>query len=274
MRHALAGSLAVSIGCAPLGVFLVLRRLSLASDAVAHALLPGIAVGYLLAGFSIFAMLVGGIVSAMVVALTAGLISRLTILKEDANLAALYLGSLALGVLLISLRENRVDLHSILFGSVLAIGDSGLLLLVSVASISLLVLAAIYRPLLLEFADPSFLRQISRSGMVAYFVFIVLVVVNLASASQAQGTLLAISAMIMPAATARFWVASVGSMIGVAMFIGCASSVVGLTVSLYLNIPAGPAIVMAAVIFYLLSLVFGSREGLLARYAPRRHLAA
>ena len=274
MRHALAGSLAVSVGCAPLGVFLVLRRLSLASDAIAHALLPGIALGYLMAGFSIFAMLAGGIATALVVTLMAGLISRTTVLREDASLAALYLGSLAIGILIISLRGNNVDLHNILFGSVLAIDDAELIFLTAVASVSLLVLAIIYRPLLLECADPSFLKQISKSGLVAYFAFIALVVVNLAGASQAQGTLLAIAIMIMPAASARFWVTSVGAMIGVAMLIGCASSAAGLLASLYFNLPAGPAIVLFATAAYMLSLVFGRREGILTRYFPRRHLAA
>ena len=274
MRHALVASLAVSAGCAPLGVFLVLRRLSLASDAISHALLPGIAVGYLTAGFSIFAMLAGGIASALAVALLAGMVSRTTILREDASLAAFYLGSLAVGVLIISLRGSTIDLHNILFGSVLAIGGAELILLTAIASVSLLILAVIYRPLLLEFSDSAFLRQSGRGGLIAYFAFISLTVVNLASASQAQGTLLAIAIMIIPAASARFWVASVGAMIYTAVLIGWASSIAGLFASLYLNLPAGPAIVIFAMLIYVLSLVFGSREGLLVRHFPRHHLAA
>ena len=274
MRNALAGSLAVSAGCAPLGVFLVLRRLSLASDAVAHALLPGMAVGYLAAGFSIGAMLIGGIASALIAALIAGTVSRMTIAREDSILAVLYVVFLASGVLLISLRGGPVDLHNILFGTVLSISDGELVVLTVIASVSLLVLAAIYRPLLLELSDPSFLRQIGKIGVVVYLVFIFLVVINLAGASQSQGTLLAIATMIVPAASARFWATSVGAMIWIAVVFGWASSVAGLLVSLYLNLPAGPAIVMSATVVYALSLVFGRREGLLIRYFPRPHLSA
>src|SRR5262245_53163955 len=117
MRRALVACLALALGAGPLGVFLVLRRMSLMGDAIGHAVLPGVAVGYMLSGLSLTAMSLGGVAAGLVVALLAGATARATGLKEDASLAGFYLASLALGVLLISLRGSAVDLLHILFGS-------------------------------------------------------------------------------------------------------------------------------------------------------------
>src|SRR5213078_1631053 len=107
MRRALAAVIALSLGAAPIGVFLMLRRMSLTGDAMAHAILPGAAIGFLVSGLDLFAMTVGGIVAGFTVALSAGLVARSTELKEDASLAAFYLVSLALGVLILSLRGSN-----------------------------------------------------------------------------------------------------------------------------------------------------------------------
>ena len=122
MRHALLGCAMLAASAAPVGVFLMLRRMSLTGDAMAHAILPGAAIGYLIAGLSLGAMTVGGIVAGLVVAVGSGLVARNTVLREDSSLASLYLLSLALGVLIVSIRGNSVDLLHVLFGSVLALG--------------------------------------------------------------------------------------------------------------------------------------------------------
>ena len=117
MRRALLGCVAISVGATPVGgVFLMLRRMSLTGDAMAHAILPGAAVGYLVAGLSLGAMTIGGLVAGMAVALLAGFVSRATALREDASLAAFYLISLALGVVIVSVRGSNVDLMHVLFG--------------------------------------------------------------------------------------------------------------------------------------------------------------
>ena len=123
MRRALVGSLALSIAGGPVGVFLMLRRMSLTGDAMAHAILPGVAVGYLFFGLSLVPMTIGGLLAGIAVAMLAGLVARVTVLKEDASLAAFYLLSLALGVTIVSLKGSNVDLLHVLFGSVLALGD-------------------------------------------------------------------------------------------------------------------------------------------------------
>ncbi|HVL72540.1 MAG TPA: metal ABC transporter permease [Beijerinckiaceae bacterium] len=122
MRRALVGVLAIALAGGPVGVFLMLRRMSLTGDAMAHGILPGAAVAYLVAGLSLPAMTVGGLIAGVTVAMLAGLVARATALKEDASLAAFYLLSLALGVTIVSMRGSSVDLFHVLFGTVLAVG--------------------------------------------------------------------------------------------------------------------------------------------------------
>src|SRR6266487_3686899 len=141
MRRALAGALALALGAGPVGVFLMLRRMSLVGDAMAHAILPGAAIGFLLSGLSLFAMTAGGLIAGFVIALGAGVVARATELKEDASLAAFFLISLAVGVTIVSLKGTNIDLLHFLFGSVLALDDQTLLLIAVNATATLIVLA-------------------------------------------------------------------------------------------------------------------------------------
>src|SRR6188472_2205935 len=150
MRRALAAVIALSLGAAPIGVFQMLRRMSLVGDAVAHAILPGAAIGFLLSGLSLFAMTAGGLIAGFAVAILAGLVARATELKEDASLAAFYLFSLALGVTIVSIRGTNIDLLHVLFGNVLALDDQTLLAIAINATVTMFVLALIYRPLVME----------------------------------------------------------------------------------------------------------------------------
>jgi zinc/manganese transport system permease protein len=272
MQRALLGCIAIAVGAVPVGVFLMLRRLSLTGDAMAHAILPGAAVGFLVAGLSLPAMTIGGLVAGLAVALLTGAVSRVTTLREDASLAAFYLISLALGVLLVSLRGSNVDLMHVLFGTVLALDDAALTLLCGIASITLVTLALVYRPLVLECVDPQFLRSVSRWSAPVHFAFLALVVLNLVAGFQALGTLMAVGIMILPAAAARFWARGVGAMIAVAVGIAVAASVAGLLASYHAGLPSGPAIILAAGIAYIGSLVFGRVGSIAARYLPRSHL--
>ncbi|MEM6986709.1 MAG: metal ABC transporter permease [Pseudomonadota bacterium] len=265
MRRALFGCLAISLGATPVGVFLLLRRMSLTGDAMAHAILPGAALGYLVSGLSLGAMTVGGLIAGMTVALLSGFVSRLTILREDASLAAFYLISLALGVLIVSTQGSNVDLMHVLFGTVLALDDAALTLLSTITSLSLVVLAVLYRLLVLECADPQFLRSVSRLSAVTHFGFLMLVVMNLVSGFHALGTLMAVGIMILPAAAASFWVANIGGLIATAVSIAALSSVAGLLLSFHYSLPSGPAIILVAGGVYVVSLVFGSVGGLVPR---------
>ncbi|CAO4139297.1 ABC family transporter permease protein [Methylorubrum thiocyanatum] len=276
MRRALAGCLALSLSAPPLGVFLMLRRMSLMSEAMSHAILPGAAAGFLVAGLSLPAMTFGGLVAGLAVALAAGLVTRSTVLKEDASLAAFYLISLAGGVFLVSLRGSQVDLLHILFGTVLALDDDALTLLGGISSLTLVALALLYRPLVIECVDPLFLRTVSRAGGPVHSAFLALVVVNLVGGFQALGTLLAVGLMLLPAITARFWAADLSGLIPVAMLVSMLSSVAGLLVSYHagIRLPTGPAIVLSAGALYLVSMLIGPRGGLIHRLVRRRHLEA
>ncbi len=274
MQRALVGVVAIAVGGGPVGVFLMLRRMSLTGDAMAHAILPGAAVGYLVAGLSLPAMTLGGLVAGVIVAVLAGLVARLTELKEDASLAAFYLLSLALGVTIVSLRGSNVDLLHVLFGTVLALDDPALLLLAAIASVTLVALALLYRPLVLECVDPTFLRSVSRAGTPTHLIFLGLVVLNLVGGFHALGTLLAVGMMMLPAAAARFWSADVTLMILVATLIGIASGAAGLLLSYHYELPAGPAIILTAGAIYLFSLAVGTKGGLVWLARPRRHLEA
>lgn len=274
MRRALLGCVAISVGATPVGVFLMLRRMSLTGDAMAHAILPGAAVGYLVAGLSLGAMTIGGLIAGMAVALLSGFVARVTELREDASLAAFYLVSLAAGVLIVSTRGSNVDLMHVLFGTVLALDDAALILLCSIASVSVLTLAFLFRPLVLECVDPQFLRSVSSLSAITHFTFLTLVVLNLVGGFHALGTLMAVGIMILPAVAARFWAASIGGLIAVATAVAILSSVSGLLLSYHFSLPSGPAIILVAGLAYGLSLIVGPVGGVIARLRPGRALQA
>jgi zinc/manganese transport system permease protein len=274
MRRALVGVIAIALGGGPVGVFLMLRRMSLTGDAMAHAILPGAAVGYLFAGLSLPAMTIGGLFAGVIVAVMAGLISRFTALKEDASLAAFYLLSLALGVTIVSLRGSNVDLLHVLFGTVLALDDNALMLLAGISTTTVLALAVLYRPLVLECVDPTFLRSVSRAGTPTHLIFLGLVVLNLVGGFQALGTLLAVGMMMLPAAASRFWSSDITMMMILSVLIGIVSGIAGLLMSYHAELPAGPAIILAAGVVYAASLLLGREGGLLWLAWPGGHLEA
>lgn len=270
MKRAWAGSLALSLSAAPLGVFLMLRRMSLMGDAVAHGILPGAALGYLYAGLSLGWMTVGGIAAGMVVAVVSGLVARSTVLKEDASLAAFYLLSLALGVLIVSTRGSNVDLLHVLFGTVLSINDDALILLGGLSTATLLSLAFLYRPLVMECLDPAYLRQVSFWSPVAHYGFLGLLVLNLVAGFHALGTLMSVGLLVLPAASARFWARRMGSMLGLAATLALLGCTLGLLLSFHADWPSGPSIVLCLGVVYLVSMTFG-RHGL-CQYRPHSHL--
>ena len=274
MRRALAGVIALALGGAPIGVFLMLRRMSLVGDAMAHAILPGAAIGFLFSGLNLFAMTFGGLIAGFSVALLAGLVSRVTVIKEDASLAAFYLVSLAVGVTIVSMRGTNIDLLHVLFGNILALDDQTLLVIAFNATITLAVMAVIYRPLVIECVDPVFLRTVSRAGAPAHLAFLALVVINLVNGFHALGTLLAVGLMILPAGIARFWSRDITGMMLVSVGSAMVSGYGGLVISFQTKVPSGPAIILVAAALYVLSILFGRVSGLVWQLFPGRHLEA
>lgn len=269
MRRALVASLALSVAAPPLGVFLMMRGMSLIGDAMSHAILPGIALGFLLAGFSLPAMSIGGILSGLLVAGLAGGVSHISGDREDAAMASFFLISLAAGVLLVSLGGSSVDLTHVLFGSLLAVDRTALLLILSISTVTILSLAILFRALVVECLDPLFLRnQGVRNGLV-HGLFMGLVVLNLTAGFQTLGTLMAVGLMMLPATAARFWSSRLEGLICLAIVIACIASVSGLALSYHFDLPSGPCIILVAGAIYLTSAIFGRQHSLLSSWRRR-----
>ena len=232
MRRALVGGLVLACSTAPLGVFLILRRMSLIGDAVSHGILPGAALGFWFAGLS---------------------------------LPALTIGGLGAGLSMAGLAGKRLDLLHLLFGSALAVDGPTLTGMLWVSGFSLVAMVVIYKPLLLDTLDPLFLQTVSRLGPLAHGLFLTLVVLNLVIGFQAIGALMVVGLMMLPAIASRFWSRRLPVLIAISAVLGCLSVWLGLLLSFYYSLPSGPAIVLVAGGWYLLSVVFGPVHGLLRR---------
>lgn len=267
LKRALVACFALALGCAPVGVLLVLRRMSLMGDALSHSVMPGVAIGYLLAGLSLPAMGIGGFIAGLLVALLATLVSRYTHLKEDASFVGFYLIALAFGTVIISLKGNTLDLAHILFGTILSVNTSSLIIVSAITTVTLITLALIYRPLILECFDPIFMRSIGGRGSIYHVVFMGLVVLNMVSAFQALGTLMALGIMMLPAIAARFWAQEIMGLMVVSFIFAIISGYLGLVFSYQMNLPSGPTIIIIAGIFYIFSLIFGSYGSLKVKFS-------
>ncbi len=272
LGRALAAAIGISFAGAPLGVFLVLRRLSLSGDVYTHTLLPGVAVAFLIAGESMTAMIVGGLISGLFVAYLSGLVARTTQLKEDASLAAFYMISLATGMVLLAGDDHAEELLHILFGDAFAIDRTSLLVIASLSSITLLTLAIMWRALVMESYDPVFFASVGGGGTLVHMAFITLVILNLVAGATTLGTIMAIGLMTIPGASARFWSRDLGGMMGVAIVIALTSSIAGLWCAKTAALPPGPTIILFAGGWYVASIVFGRYGGLIARFTKQKHL--
>ena len=271
MWQALLGMSCLALGAAPLGVLLQLRRMSLTGDAISHAVLPGVAAGYLIAGQNIWAMGAGGLAAGLVMALGVGVVSRKSVVREDAHLAAFYLTCLALGVALVSRYGSQADLLHLLFGSVLAMDASALLLLAVVAGVTVLALFIARWALLAQVIDPLFLQTRGGRSTLWHVVFLMLVVFNLVAGFQAMGTLMAVGLMMLPSIIARLWVRSIRAMVLLALLLALVCGYGGLLLSYHAELPPGPAIILLCAAAYVFSLVFGAQGGRLKR--PKLHPA-
>jgi len=271
-HRALAAAIAISVAGAPLGVFLVLRRMSLSGDVYTHTLLPGVAVAFLLAGESATALIVGGLVSGLVVACLSALVARTTLLREDASLAAFYMISLAVGMILLAGDDHAEELLHVLFGNAFAIDGTSLLVISSVSTATLIALAFVWRALVMESYDSAFFASVGGGGTAIHMAFIVLIILNLVIGATALGTIMAVGLMTIPGASARFWSRDLGTMMAIAILVALTSSLSGLLSAAHLDLPPGPAIILFAGAFYVVSIVFGRFGGLILRFGKRSHL--
>ncbi len=259
MQSALIGSILLSISACPVGVFLMLRGMSLVGDAVSHAILPGVATAFLFCGFSLISMTLGSILAGIIVALAAALISRNSFQKEDASMTVFYLIALAAGVIIVSLKDSTINLLHFLFGSVLAIDTQALLLITTIMLITVCNLCIFWRALVVESFDPLFFKSLSPLSKYVHVLLLGLVVLNLVGGFQSLGTLLSVGIMMIPAITAHFWLSRLGPICILSILFGIIASICGLLLSFHLSLPSGPAIIIVAGFIYLFSCFISPR---------------
>ncbi len=263
MQRALVACIVLSVGGAPLGFFMNQRRMALVSDAMSHAILPGVAVAFLIAGLGVWSLTIGGLVAGCLVALLSVFLSRRTRIKEDSVFTLLFLLSLTSGIVLLSLKGSSIDLLRMLFGDILAIDGEGLYFIAGVAIVTLYALAFIYRGLVLDCFDPDFLMASGR-GRWTRQIFFMLFVINLVAAFQALGTLMALGLLLLPSIASGFWTRHVNTAIPLSAGIAIGSSCAGLLISYHTNTPSGPVVVMVCGIVCLLSVLLGPRGSFIA----------
>ncbi|MEQ8820835.1 MAG: metal ABC transporter permease [Sumerlaeia bacterium] len=272
MRRALVASMLLGTSGGLLGCYIVLRRLSLMGDALAHSLLPGMAIAYLLFGTSVWSLFAGALGAGMLTALGSGLITRLTRIKEDASFGALFLLFFGLGVAIVSAARERVqvDLLHFLFGDVLGIASSDLYLALGTTSLTLLAFAVFYRNIAIESFDPIFYRSTGRSPLLAHLGMLALVVLNLVSALQAMGAVLALGLFLLPAVTAYILCNRWSTMLLLSAVIAVLGSTGGLYASYHLGIASGPCIVVTLGIVFLTAALLSPRGVLGLVISPKR----
>ncbi len=259
MQRGLAASVMVGILCAVMGTYVVLRGMAFLGDAMAHAILPGLAVAYVLHGN----LLVGAAAAAVVVALGIGLFSRQGVVREDTAIGILFAAALSLGVALISsIQTYAVDLSHILFGDVLGVSPSDLGLIAGLSLAILLTVAVCYRPFLVISFDPVLAATLRLPAELLRNLMLVLLALTVVVSLQTVGVSLAAAMLVTPAAAAYLLTRRLWHMMLLSALIGAVSSVIGLYLSYYLNIVSGSAIVLTATAIFLAAFLWKrSRRG-------------
>jgi len=262
MVRALLASVIVGALCAVMGTYVVLRGMAFLGDALAHAILPGVAVAYLLRGN----LLVGATIAALVIAVSIGFFSKQGTIKEDTAIGILFAAALALGVALISsIQTYAVDLSHILFGNVLGVSPLDLQLTAGLGLLILLAVLVLYRPFLIISFDPILAATLRLRADLLRYVLLVLLALTVVVSLQTVGVGLAAAMLVTPAATAYLLTRRLAPMMVISAILGALASIGGLYLSYYLNIVSGSAIVLTATAFFLLAYLFNPRQGVFRR---------
>lgn len=250
----------VGITCGVIGCYVVLKSLAFMGDALAHAILPGVAIAYLLS----VNLLLGALVAALLVALGIGFVSRRGDLREDTAIGILFAGSLALGVALISsIRTYAVDLSHILFGNILGVSVGSLVLVAVLSTLVLCSIFILYRPLLLISFDPILARTLFLPVEALRYLLLILLAVTIVVSLQTVGIGLVTALLVTPAATAYLLTRRLPAMMGVSAAIGAISGILGVYISFYWDISSGAAIVLTATLIFFLVFLLGPRKGII-----------
>ena len=262
MQRALVASLIVGVLCSVMGCYVVLRSMAFLGDALAHAVLPGVAVAYLLGG----SLLLGALVAALLVAFGVSFFTRQGRIKEDTAIGILFAAALSLGVVLISTTQTySVDLTHVLFGNVLGVSAGDLVLTGVLAAAVLGVVLLLYKELLLVTFDPVLAHTLRRHPGLLRTLLLVLLALTVVVSLQTVGVGLAAAMLVTPGATAYLLTRRLCRMMAVAAAVGIFSAVAGLYLSYYTNVASGAAIVLVAAGLFVVVYVGAPRQGLLAR---------
>lgn len=265
MQRGVLSAVLLSVSGGLLGCILVLRRLALMGDALSHSLLPGIGLAWLLFGPSTTALFFGALVAGLLTALGSALLSRLTRVKEDAAFGSLFIVFFGGGVALISKLPTRLNLSHFLFGNVLGVSGADLTLTASISAATVLLFAVFYRAILLETFDPVFHRATGGHGGVVHFGFLALTVLNLVSALQTMGIVLALGLFLLPAVSAYLWCDHFFRMLLLSVVIALICSVAGILLSYHAGLASGAAIVLCLGGVFIASVLLSPRYGAVGR---------
>ena len=259
MQRGLIAALLVGILCSIVGCYVVLRSMAFLGDALAHAILPGVAVAYLLQ----VNLMAGALLAAIVVALGIGFFSRQGTLKEDTAIGILFTAALALGVAIIStIRSYATDLTHILFGNILGVSTNDLWIIAGVGIFVLVVLIILYRPFLVVSFDPILASTMRLPVQLLRNLLLVLLALSIVVSIQAVGVALAAAMLVTPAATAYLLTKRLPQMMALSAVLGAISSISGLYFSYYANVASGSAVVLTATFMFLLAFFFAPGRGL------------
>ncbi len=271
MVRGLLAAVIVGIVCAVLGTYIVLRGMAFFGDALAHAILPGVAVAYLLGGGAQAPLFWGALVAGIGTALGIGALSHSRQIREDTAIGVLFAGMFALGVALIStVRNFSLDLTHFMFGNVLGVSTGDLVLTASFGALVLLLVIAFYKEFLVISFDPVLASILRLPAQFFRYLLLVMLAVTIVIALQTVGVGLMVAMLVTPAATASLLTRRLPAMMATAAFVGALSAVCGLYLSYYVSVASGAAIVLVCTAFFLLALFFAPRRGVAWQYARNR----
>ncbi|WP_203623627.1 MULTISPECIES: metal ABC transporter permease [unclassified Lacticaseibacillus] len=257
LQSALLAAIMVGIMSGIIGAFIILRGMSLMGDAISHAVLPGVAIAYML-GIN---LLIGASVFGIIAALLIGFVSTHSKLKTDTSIGIVFSAFYALGFILIAAAGSAVNLNHILFGNILAVSDGDIMTTAVVLGIVLLFVVTFYKELQITSFDPVFAQTYGLKVQVIHYSLMLVLTLVTVSALQTVGIILVVAMLITPAATAFLWTNGLEVMLGLSAAIGAVSATVGLYLSYTFNWASGPAIVLVAAALFLLSFVLAPKQG-------------
>ncbi|MYL24358.1 iron chelate uptake ABC transporter family permease subunit [Halomonas alkaliantarctica] len=268
MQRALLTSMLVGAICGLLSCFVVLKRWSLLGDAISHAVLPGVAVAYLL-GWPFF---IGAFITGALTSLGIGAIERHTRIKSDAAMGLMFTGAFAVGIVIVSKIASSTHLLHILFGNVLGVQPSALLLTLVAGVITLLVVWLAYRPLMLYAFDPQQAQALGFNTGVIHYGLILLLTLTIVASLETVGIILVVAMLITPGATAHLLTDRFATMLAISVMVGVSAAVLGLWLSFVLDVASGGTIVLVATGLFFLALLFSPKHGVIMRQWRRRRM--